>query len=156
MAITTASLVGSTDKRLKTGASDRIVPLHQRLIELGLPAYAKAQQRAGHTKIFHEVDPGPGGIRAVSFSKWFTHFQRSAGASRERTSFHSFRHNYRDALRIARIDHDIAMALGGWTSGSSKTGVSENYGSGYPVAALKRAVDRLAFPELDLSHLNRA
>jgi hypothetical protein len=66
-------------------------------------------------------------------------------AQKSRTSFHSFRHNFRDELRAARVDHDIAMLLGGWATGSSRTAVSENYGSGYRVEALNEAVRKLNF-----------
>ena len=58
-----------------------------------------------------------------------------------------------DELRAARIDHDIAMLLGGWTTGSSRTAVSENYGSGYRVEALNEAICRLRFDCINVEHL---
>ena len=104
-------------------------------------------------KLFEEIDPGVRGKRAVAFSKWFTQFARACGAYRPRTSFHSFRHNFRDALRAARIDHDIAMVLGGWATGSNARSASENYGSGHRVAALFDAISRLQFLDIDLTHI---
>ena len=104
-------------------------------------------------KLFDDIETGSGGSRPVVFSKWFTQFIRASGAQRSRTSFHSLRHNFRDELRAARIDHDIAMLLGGWTTGSSRTAVSENYGSGYRVDALDEAVRRLSFEKVDVRHL---
>jgi integrase len=92
----------------------------------------------------------------VVFSKWFTQFHRACGAQGNRTSFHSFRHNFRDELRAARIDYDIALMLGGWSTGSSRTAVHENYGSGYRVDALSDAITRLAFKHVDVSHLRSA
>ncbi len=154
--VTTESLCGTHDKILKTGASERVMPIHRCLLDLGLIPYAESQERSGKTKLFAEIEPGTRGIRAVAFSKWFTQFLTHAGARRERTCFHSFRHNYRDELRVARIDHDIAMALGGWTNGPQLQGtVSENYGRGHRIEVLAESVNRLAFLDIDLSHLAR-
>ncbi|QIK78382.1 site-specific integrase [Sphingomonas piscis] len=154
--ITRTSLVGSTDKKLKTNVSERIVPLHRRLIDLGLVRYAEGLLREGQTKLFHDVDRGSKGVRAVAFSKWFTRFLRRSGASQERTSFHSFRHNFRDELRIGRVEHELAMSLGGWVGGKSlASAVSESYGYGHRVAALHDAISQLHFFDIDLSHLAR-
>lgn len=147
------SLVGSTDKQLKTTASDRLIPVHPVLIDCGFPAFAEAKRKAGETKLFGDIETGSTGSRPVTFSKWFTQFFSAAGARRPRTSFHSFRHNFRDEIRAARIDHGIAMLLGGWVTGYSRTSVSENYGSGHRVEALSEAICRLRFQSVDVRHL---
>ena len=58
------------------------------------------------------------------------------------------------SLREARIDRDIALALGGWSTASGAASVSDAYGSGYQTATLKEAIDRISYPGLDLSHLS--
>ncbi|PTW44576.1 phage integrase family protein [Sphingomonas faeni] len=146
------SLVGSTDKQLKTTASDRLIPVHPMLIDCGLLRFAEAKRRAGEKKLFDDIETGSTGSRPVAFSKWFTQFLRACGAQRTRTSFHSFRHNFRDELRAARTDHDITLLLGGWTTGASRTAVHENYGSGHRVDALDEAVRRLSFDQVDVRH----
>ncbi|WP_370584358.1 DUF6538 domain-containing protein [Novosphingobium sp. ES2-1] len=60
------SKVGSTDKILKTEASERVVPLHPNLLDCGLLRYADQQRDAGETKLFGDIDPGTKGIRAVA------------------------------------------------------------------------------------------
>jgi integrase len=152
--VTQRSLVGSTDKQLKTGASDRLIPVHPTLIDCGLLHFAQAKQKAGETKLFCDIETGSTGSRPVVFSKWFTQFLRACGAKQCRTSFHSFRHTFRDELRAARVDHDIAMLLGGWTTSSARTAVSENYGSGYRVDALNEAMLKLSFEQVDVRHLS--
>lgn len=151
--VSEVSLDGAGEKKLKTGASERLIPVHPTLIACGFLAFVRERQRARHKKLFYEVDPGPRGKRAVAFSKWFTQFARACGAYRTRTSFHSFRHNFRDELRGARIDHDIAMVLGGWTRGGNSGFASENYGSGFRVNVLAEAIANLRFDNVDLSHL---
>lgn len=86
------SLVGTTDKQLKTSASDRLIPVHPTLVECGLLRFAEAKRNAGKTKLFDDIETGETGSRAVVFSKWFTQFLRACGAQQSRTSFHSFRH----------------------------------------------------------------
>jgi integrase len=151
--VTETSIAGSGDKYLKTGASERLIPIHRNLIDCGLLHYVEDQRRSNRVKLFEEIDPGTKGVRAVAFSKWFTHFLRGCGAYQPRTCFHSFRHNFRDELRAARVDHDLAMALGGWTIGAGKRGASENYGNGYRITALDEAISGLTFRDIDLSHL---
>ena len=144
---------GSRDKALKTVASERLVPVHPTLIQCGLLGFASARKQSSRAKLFEEIDPGPRGKRAVAFSKWFTQFTRACGAYQPRTSFHSFRHNFRDELRVARVEHDIAMELGGWAMGAGSRAVSENYGSGHRVTVLREAINRMQFAEIDFSHL---
>ena len=46
--ISEASLVGCSDKNLKTGASERIVPIHRSLIECGFLDYVEEQRKRKH------------------------------------------------------------------------------------------------------------
>lgn len=57
-------------------------------------------------------------------------------------------------MREARVDRDIALALGGWSRpGGSGGSVSDAYGSGYRVATLLEAIGHIAYPDLSLDHL---
>jgi len=151
--ITERSEGDHNDKRLKTASSERLVPLHAMLIDLGFMDFVRQRKRAGETKLFGEVPMGATGYRSSTFSAWFRRFVARAGADSPKTCFHSFRHGFRDALREARIDRDIALALGGWTTASGAASVSDAYGSGYRIATLKEAIDRVRYTGLDLSHL---
>jgi len=153
--VTEASEWGATDKRLKTASSARFVPIHPQLLELGFGRFVAERRRAGETKLFGEVALGATGYRSATFSSWFARFAAKAGASSSKTCFHSFRHNFRDALREARVDRDLALALGGWaaSAGGSAASVSDAYGSGYRAPSLFEAVSRVQYRDLDLSHL---
>jgi integrase len=65
-------------------------------------------------------------------------------------SFHSFRHNYRDALRRIEAPEATLRALCGWTESNS---TSSNYGSGYAPKQLMDWVEKIAYPDLNLKHL---
>jgi integrase len=143
----------TNDKRLKTNSSERVVPIHSMLLGLGFMTFVEHRRRADERKLFAEVGMGSTGYRSTTFSQWFRRFVARAGAGSPKTCFHSFRHGFRDALREARIDRDIALALGGWASVGGSASVSDSYGRGYRIATLKDAIDRAVYPGLDLSHL---
>lgn len=79
--------------------------------------------------------------RSTGISRWSSHFLESAGAAARLTCLRSFRHNFRDGLREAKIDRDDALLLGGWTADGKGTAVADNYGSGYQPRALAEALN---------------
>ena len=117
--------------------------------------FVEDRRRRGGAKLFAELPISTMGYYSDPFSKWFRRFLERAGAARPKTCFHSFRHCFRDGLREARIDHDVALALGGWASVSGKEGAetAEAYGRGFRVATLFDAIQQINYPSLDLSHL---
>ncbi len=138
-------------KRLKTAASERLVPVHRELLDIGFMEYAKDRRRAGDAKLFPELPLNSMGYRSVTFSRWFSRFLEQAGAAAPRTSFHSLRHSFRDALRENDVPREIGMILGGWSATS--TSVADNYGSGFRPASLAEAINKVSYPGLDLGHL---
>jgi len=155
-AITASAEIGESDKRLKTASSERLIPIHPELLALGFTAFVARRRQEGEFKLFGEVGMGATGYRSTTFSPWFTRFTEKAGARAPKTCFHSFRHVFRDALREARVERDVALTLGGWTrpGGSGGSGsVSDAYGSGYRMATLFEAISLVRYPDLDLSHL---
>ena len=143
------------DKRLKTASSERFIPIHPTLIEIGFMDFVAERRRARAVKLFSELQRSSTGYYSDPFSKWFRRFLGRAHASQPKTCFHSFRHCYRDALREAQIDHEVALALGGWSSGNGSDGgeTAAIYGRGYRATTLLTAIEKVSFPGLDLSHL---
>jgi len=139
-----------TEKRVKTDAGERYVPIHPELKRIGFMEYVTAMREAGEVRMFPELPRGKGGYYSDPFQKWFGRFLEKAGAKRPKTSFHSFRHTYRDALREADISAERARALGGWTSGN---GTDAIYGEGLRADTLAREIEKIRYPGLDLRHL---
>jgi integrase len=155
-AITASANTPTSDKRLKTASSERLVPVHPELLALGFMDFVAQRTRSGNTKLFGEVALGVTGYRSATFSAWFARFCAKAGASTKKTCYHSFRHVFRDALREGHVERDIALALGGWTRPGGSGGlasVSDAYGSGYRVGTLFDAIGKVRYPDIDLSHL---
>jgi integrase len=154
--VTAASSEQKTDKRLKTVSSERVVPVHPQLLDLGLMTFVASRRRGESVKLFPEIGVGATGYRSSTFSAWFARFCAKAGASSEKTCFHSFRHQFRDALREAQVDRDIALALGGWSHAGGSAGTSsiaDAYGSGYRPSTLFDAISKVRYMDLELSHL---
>ncbi len=137
-------------KKLKSDAARRSVPLHPELRRCGFPEYVEGMRASGERRLFPELKPDRRGYYSDAFQKWFTRFLRKAGAATPRTSFHSFRHNFRDALREAGAGRDAVLALGGWAAG----GTEEIYGGGLSPRSLAAVMSKVEYPGLDLSHLS--
>jgi integrase len=150
------SVGNAEDKSLKTSSSERVVPIHPILVRIGFLEYVEALRRdGGSTRVFPELSQDTFGHYSGKFSKWFARFVATCGAASDRTCFHSFRHSFRDALREARVDRELALTLGGWTSamGGGSIAVADGYGGGYGARSLHDAVAAIDYPNVDLSHL---
>jgi integrase len=119
-------------KQLKTAASQRLVPVHPTLKDIGLLAYYRDRCETGDLRFFPEIETDAFGLYSGRVSRWFSRFLSTCGADAERTCYHSFRHTFRDALREAGVEREIALRLGGWTdSGLGANAVGDGYGRGY-------------------------
>ncbi|TJW44642.1 MAG: site-specific integrase [Mesorhizobium sp.] len=145
---------GSEDgetKRVKTAAGHRFVPVHPELKRMGLLSFVAdhRSKREPDASLFAELPLGTTGYRSDPFSKFFGRFLDKVGITDPKKVFHSFRHNYRDALREADISIEKVRALGGWTTGNTE----DDYGKGLRPSTLATAIKAVAYPGLDLSHL---
>jgi integrase len=139
-------------KRVKTEAGERFVPVHPELERLGFLRHWQVMKKAGRRRIFPDLRPGASGYYSDPFSKWFGRYLRgpTVAAYTKKTTFHSLRHNYRDALRDTEMSGEMVRALGGWSGGGS---ASDDYGSGFTPERLYGAIQAVRYDGLDLSHL---
>lgn len=145
-------------KRLKTASSNRMVPLHPELVRLGFMDYVNGirEKEGDDVRLFPLVAPGSRGIIGEAWSKWFGRYIRSIGITNPARVFHSFRHNFKDALRAAGIGEDLNDVLTGHSGG----GVGRGYGAKDKARRFghKRLADAVAaaqYKGLDLSALSR-
>lgn len=137
------------EKRVKTEAGVRFVPIHPELKKIGFMEYVeKMKNNKGH-RLFPELKKGAEGYYSANFSKWFSRFLKQNKIKEKKIVFHSFRHSYRDALREAEMPVEAAKQLGGWSNGST----DGNYGSGLKASTLYKHISNLGYEGLDLSHL---
>lgn len=126
---------------LKTASARRIIPI-QPLIRSPFLAYASSIE---HPRLFPELSMDSRSRFSDGFQKWFSRYLSKVGARAPRTSYHSFRHCFRDRLREAHVSDEIVDALMGWT----RRTMPETYGSGPSVHALDEAVSRVEYRGLD-------
>jgi len=85
-------------KQVKTTSSKRRVPVHPTLIEMGFLKFVHSVKHGG--RIFSDIEPGQDGSFSHNFSKWWGRYSRQVGFRSPKTSFHSLRHGFRDALPL--------------------------------------------------------
>lgn len=142
----------SDEKRVKSAAGRRVLPVHPELIQMGYLLFVAEQRKAGHTQLFPNETPNANGAWGDPLSKWFIRLLKEHDIDGTKLGMHSFRHNFEDALRACDL-HGTPM--GAELAGRAKADkVSAGYGSGrYPISKLKPAMDGIGYPEVDLKHL---
>jgi integrase len=144
-------------KRLKNRQSVRVVPVHPELIRLGFLDFVaeQARTRGKVAWLFPQIAPGTSG--AKDWSKWFTRYLHANGVKDTAKVFHSFRHGFVDALRAANVSDELNTALVGHSDGKKNGRVHAMYGAKKIARRFGRllyeAIERVAYPELDLSHV---
>lgn len=146
---TAFQLTHSEDRPLKNKGAERIVPIHPVLVELGLLDLIDKRVKEKAPLLFSDLKGDTHEKRAHTFQRRYEYFQkRKLGITDQGVSFHSFRHNFRDALRECGVPIDTTKALGGWGRGG---GIEFHYGDGTSFATLARWMSKVEFPGLDLT-----
>lgn len=143
-------------RRLKTKSSERVVPVHHQLVEIGFLKFVAERRKEGQQAwLFPTVAPDQKGALSAWAKWWGRHLRTHVGVKDTDKVFHSFRHGFQDALRQATPDEELRDALAGRSSGKS---VSRRYGAKamlerWGVTALTAAIDKINYPGLDLSRV---
>ena len=140
------------DKRLKTPQSKRRVPIHSEIIRMGFLDYVAERRRdASHPRLFLDLPKGATGYFSNPFSKWFGRFRETTFGKECKATFHSLRHQFRDALAEAGVPIPDVEALGGWELMARSA--ERHYGGGPSLSRLREQIEKVKFPGLDLAHL---
>lgn len=145
---------GETRKVLKTKFSQRPVPIHSQLINLGFLDHVGAARAARATRVFPELLlSAKGGRDSHAAGKTFRRYLERNGMTG--SGFHRLRHTVIDALRRAGyLDEQITAIVGHQSSGTTTT----RYGSLASVTIEQRRdmIESIQYPGLELSSLYRA
>jgi integrase len=105
---------GAGSKSVKNAGSERVVPMHRKLIDLGFLEYHANMTARGHQNLFPEIEPDGRGFMSGMPSAFFNDYFRDIGVKLDKSvNFHSFRHGIADAFRRAGyMDEQFNMLLG--------------------------------------------
>ncbi|MYM32649.1 hypothetical protein GTP58_30385 [Duganella sp. CY15W] len=99
-------------KALKTEAARRLVPIHPRLVELGLLEYADALRGAGMTRLFPDLVGGRDGPGQPA-SKQFGRYCDRIGLTDPALVFQSFRHGAVGRMRSKMVPKELRKVVVG-------------------------------------------
>lgn len=141
----------SRDMDLKTPGSRREVPMHPFLTEAGFQTFVAEKRAAGSILLFDDLPADEDGRRSSTWSKRYATFAKSVGVKADRNCFHSYRHTFKAAADAAAIPEEMKDRLQGWSGVHKSTG--RRYGPGLAADLLAPWMEKIAFENLDLSHL---
>lgn len=135
-----------TDRRLKTEQSQRLIPMHPAMIELGWLEHVAALREAGEAWLFpdllHDNPRGAG----HEFSKWWGNWSTKNGFGDAETTFHSWRHTWKRGARRSPVKEEMHDVI----SGHKGQTVSRGYGAGADIEPLARDMALIEFPTFKL------
>ena len=132
------------EKMLKTPSSKRLIPVHSKLVDLGLLKYADKLRAKGETRLFPELVKRREGY-GQDVSRWFSRFRKTVGVTDEKTNFHSFRHTVADSFKQKGIPYERASAILGHKDESETYG---RYGKALNVPILQPVIEELKFGDV--------
>ncbi len=120
-------------QKLKNNYSRRVIPIHEKLLELGFIEYINYLQ---HERVFPVLKLERDGYSTAA-SKWFARFKAKLGFKRG-YDFHSFRHTAATQLK----NHDVSPIIAGELLGHSQNSITyDRYGKNIDVKKLKTSID---------------
>lgn len=136
----------------KAAASRRRVPMHPALLEIGLLDHVARLRREGAIRLFDDLKVDNDGYFSGRPSKFFldliSRIEDEHADEPGNLVFHSTRHTATTRLRAAGVRMDVSEAI----IGHESVGTHSAYGT-FDIPTLKTAVDKIAYPGLDLSRL---
>jgi integrase len=128
---------------LKNEASVRMVPVHSRLIELGLLQYVNQTRATGALRLFPRLKHGGNGF-GDSVGKSFARHLKQVGIVDQGKVLHSLRHTVITRLHGRGVSQNIAEALVGHAA-NTVHGIVYLHRDALPMALLKKGIEKLEF-----------
>ncbi len=129
-------------RKVKTSASNRIVPVHPELVKMGFLEYVEQRKSRGAVKLWENLSPNKYGYWGKNFGKWYGLFNRKHVTQDPKKCFHSFRHTVADTLKQKGVADGIISEILGHANGSITTG---RYGKRYRPGVLLEALNKLGY-----------
>jgi len=128
-------------KTLKTVASKRVVPIHEKLIELGLLEYVECIRQMGKVRLFYDFSYSEQNGYGRTLGRWFNEVLLvKMGLKSKALVFHSLRHSMVTELARKDVPEPIVKTI----VGHERSGVTQQtyFKSGYTTKQLHDAVNK--------------
>jgi len=129
------------DKRIKTNAGKRIIPIHPELIKLGFMDYISELRKSNAIRVWPRLTKGRDGYSHV-YGKKYQRFNRSFITKNPKRVFHSFRHTLANTLKQAGVQEIVIAEILGHANESETSG---RYGKKYEPKVLLEALLKLDY-----------
>jgi len=129
------------DKKVKSKAAIRSVPVHPCLVKMGFLDYHRRLKERGQARLWPELEYKRDGY-GQTFQRWFGRFNRKHVTDDPLKCFHSLRHLGITRLKLKGVEDTVIMELVGHTNPSMTTG---RYGKRYPPSKLLTAISKLDY-----------
>ena len=123
----------SEDRNIKTQSGNRVVPLHPKLIDLGLLNYVTEIKNKNETKLFPNLKRSELSSYGTPISQWFGRYLKNLGVKKKGKNFHSFRHTVVNHLTSKQVYQPFIKELVGHSHGTMTMDV---YGGRKPLEVL--------------------
>lgn len=130
------------EKSLKSISSRRKIPVHSKLIELGLISYKDSVVKAGLTKLFPTLTKHKMNGYSHNLVKWFSETKKKLGFNQMKT-FHSFRHSAITRLKWGGVQTEMIQEIDGHALQGETQG---RYGKDNPIKQRKDAIEVISYP----------
>jgi site-specific recombinase XerD len=143
-------VIGTLKKKEK---EERLVPIHDKLLEIGFMDYVSAQRKKKR-ELFPLLAKDEHDRSGKIWGNWWQRYLRTSIGLEdpEISPTHSFRHFFITLCRGVPLREDYEFALVGHADGSRKKAVHDRYGE-FLLPALKKEINRVEFRGLDFSRL---
>jgi len=132
----------SKDKKLKNISSNRLIPIHPKLIELGFLGHVTQISNAGASRLWMNLQRRDADGYGNALGQWFRRFNRQHITDDPQKTFHSLRHSFADTLKQLQVEGSIISELMGHANASITTG---RYGKRYQPKVLLEVVQKVDY-----------
>lgn len=131
------------DKSVKNKTSERIIPIHPQIIELGFLRYVEFQRKNKAKKLFSELTQIERGRYSNSVQHWFGRYLDKIDITGSDKVFHSFRHTFETKAVEVRIPAEYQNALCGWAD----RGIGQRlYGKTKDIKVMLEELSKISYP----------
>ncbi|MDY6407075.1 MAG: site-specific integrase [Pseudomonadota bacterium] len=102
------------DKSLKNEGSNRVIPIHPKLLDMGFLLFVEYQRKNKQKKLFNTLSKTKHKGYSKIIQQWFNRYLDNHGITGKDKVFHSFRHTFETMAVEKRIPAEYQNAICGW------------------------------------------